>query len=42
MIECLPSAERYCGFRDLQYRKTPLFGRFLAFKLVRDGGWTVH
>lgn len=42
MVERDPDAERYCSVYDLRYRKTPLFGRFLSFKLVRDGGWTIH
>ena len=42
MIERDPSAERYCSVNDLRYRKTPLFGRFLTFKFIRDGDWTIH
>lgn len=24
------------------YRKTPLLDRFLSFKTIGDGGWTIH
>ncbi|HRP78748.1 MAG TPA: hypothetical protein PL183_06550, partial [Aquamicrobium sp.] len=42
MMERHPSAERYCPFHDLRFRKTPLLDRFMSFRIVRDGSWTIH
>jgi hypothetical protein len=41
MIERHPDEGRF-RIEDDRYRKTPLFDRFLSFKMVRDSGWTVH
>lgn len=42
MMERHPDAERYCGYLDLRYRKTPLLDRFMNFKVIGNGGSTVH
>lgn len=42
MIEQHPDDDRRTRIEDRRYRKTPLFGRFLSFKTIRDGGWTIH
>lgn len=42
MMERHPDAERYCPFRDLRFRKTPLLDQFMSFKIVGDGSWTIH
>lgn len=42
MMERHPGAEKYSGFDKLSYRKTPLLDRFLSFKVIRDGGRTIH
>ena len=42
MMELHPETERYGSVYDRRYRKTPLYGRFLSFKVIRDGGWTIH
>lgn len=42
MVERDPNSEQYSSVYDLRYRKTPLFGRFLTFKMVRNGGWMIH
>jgi len=42
MVERAPNAERCGSVYDLRYRKTPLLGRFLFFKMVQKGSWTIH
>lgn len=41
MIEQMPTEDRF-RIEDRQYRKTPLFDRFLSFKMLASGGWTIH
>lgn len=42
LIEQHPDENRRFMIEDRRYRKTPLFNRFVSFKTIRDGGWTVH
>lgn len=42
MMERHPDVEKYSGFDKLSYRKTPLLDRFMSFKIVRNGGRTIH
>lgn len=42
LIEQHPDDMKRFKIEDRRYRKTPLLDRFMSFKIVRDGGWTIH
>lgn len=42
LIEQHPDENRRFMIEDRSYRKTSLFDRFLSFKIIGDGGWTIH
>jgi hypothetical protein len=42
MIEQHPDDDRRVMIEDRRYRMTPLYDRFLSFRIIGDGGWTIH